>query len=225
MERKVVYWVVAAMNVSMLIPQRLRDPARRVYFRARNILLRGKSRPISPAETSKARERREQENFFSAFCTGRGLDIGYGGDPITPDCDVWDTEHGNAEILSGIPDGVYNFVYSSHTLEHLPNPTTALTNWWRVLKVGGFLILYVPHRNYYEKKGELPSRWNPDHKFFLLPEKDDPPDTLGLKQLIEQSLQDFDVIYLKECTEGFTIVDPAIHSDGEYSIEAVIQKK
>jgi len=213
------------MNVSKLIPPRLQEQARKIYFRGRNVFLRGKRRSFNPAETSKARARREEDGFFGSYCIGRGLDIGYGGDPVTPDCDVWDIEHGDAEMLSGIADSIYDFVYSSHTLEHLSNPTTALSNWWRVLKQGGYLILYVPHRDFYEKKKKLPSRWNPDHKFFLLPEKDELPDTLGVKPLIEKSLNNFDIVYLKECTHGFTRTDPAVHSDGEYSIEAVIQKK
>ncbi len=37
-------------------------------------------------------------------------------------------------------------------------------------------------------------------------------------------LNDFDIVYAKECSERHTINDPDLHSDGEYSIEVVIRK-
>ncbi|MCA9400223.1 MAG: hypothetical protein KC713_01250, partial [Candidatus Omnitrophica bacterium] len=114
--------------------------------------------------------------------------------------------------------------YSSHVLEHMTIPAVSLMNWWRVLKPGGYLLLYVPHRDFYEKKKYLPSNFNPDHKHFYLPDRDESPDTKGIKPLIERSLENFEIIYIKECSEGHTITDPNLHSDGEYSIEAVVRK-
>jgi SAM-dependent methyltransferase len=105
------------------------------------------------------------------------------------------------------------------------DPAIALENWWRVLKKKGYLILYVPHRDLYEKKKTLPSHWNQDHKHFFLLDTDDPPNTIGIMPLIQRSLVNFEIIYAKECQEGHTISNPEIHSDGEYSIETVIQKK
>ena len=153
------------------------------------------------------------------------MDIGYGGDPITGDCDVWDIEHGDAHYMSGIPDDVYDFVYSSHTLEHMENPALALKNWWRIVKPGGYLILYVPHRDLYEKSKTLPSRWNPDHKHYFHPEEEDPPVTLSLRQLISQFLPDGRLEYLKVCDKGCTVHEPNLESVGEYSIEAVVRKQ
>jgi len=40
----------------------------------------------------------------------------------------------------------YDFVLSSHALEHVANPIRALREWNRVLKIGGILVLVVPHR-------------------------------------------------------------------------------
>jgi len=182
-------------------------------------------RPKEQGETSKARQRRTREKFFERYCNGRGLDIGFGGDLLTPNCVGWDFEHGDAQYLKGIIESKFAFVYSSHSLEHMTNPDISLKNWWRVIKRGGYLILYVPHRDLYEKRKTLPSRWNPDHKRFFLLDKDEEPDTIGLTALIQRSLEDFEIIYAKECSEGHTISDPAIHSDGEYSIEVVVKKK
>jgi len=182
-------------------------------------------RPCRQAETSKARPRREREGFFDAYCQGYGLDIGYGGDLLTENCRCWDFEDGDAQTLAGVGDENCDFVYSSHTLEHMRDPTRALVNWWRVLRPGGHLILYLPHRDLYEKKQHLPSRWNLDHKHFFMPEKDEPPDTIGLLQLLETILPDGEIVALKECSEGYTIDDPLLHSNGEYSIEAVVRKR
>lgn len=181
-------------------------------------------RPIRSAETTKARSRRIREGFFTKYCDGNGLDIGYGGDLLSENCRGYDYEHGNAQTLRNIRDSQFNFVYSSHTLEHMEKPSIALKNWWRVLKKGGYLILYIPHRDLYEKKNELPSRWSKDHKHFFVIDKNQEPDTLGLTQLVQATLSGFTIIYIKECKEGHTVIEPNLPSDGEYSIEAVIKK-
>ncbi|MBS1703280.1 MAG: methyltransferase domain-containing protein [Armatimonadetes bacterium] len=182
------------------------------------------------AETSKARARRLQSGFFENYCQGRGIDIGVGridspaADPVLPDVDTWDQDDGDATFMKGVPDETYDFVYTSHLIEHIANCYLGLLNWWRILKPGGYLIINGPHRDLYEKNRELPSRWNYDHKFFLLPEKHDLPFTIGLRPLVLGALPDAEIIYIQECRDGHTIDDPLIHSDGEYSIEMVIRK-
>lgn len=49
--------------------------------------------------------------------------------------------------LRTIPAGSYDFVLSSHMLEHTANPLRALAGWARLLRPGGALILVVPHRD------------------------------------------------------------------------------
>lgn len=185
--------------------------------------LKGK-RPLVKGETSKAKERRLREGFFEKYCQGKGLDIGFGGDLLLPGMDGWDFEHGNAQYLKGLEDSSYDFVYSSHALEHVFDVSTSLGNWYRVLKPNGYLILYIPHRDLYEKKTELPSSFNPDHLRYFLIDKNEPPHTIGIVPLLNKTLKNFTLIYAKECSEGHTITDPLIHSDGEYSIEVVIKK-
>jgi SAM-dependent methyltransferase len=182
------------------------------------------NRPYIAGETTKAYSRRKQEGFFERYCNGKGLDIGFGGDLIIKDAKGFDFEHGDAQYLTNISDNTYDFVYSSHTIEHLPNPDVAIKNWFRVLRPNGFLIIYAPHRDLYEKKKTLPSRFNPTHLHFFLPDKDEEPDTIGIRRLIEKSLTNYELIYIKVCYEGFSITDPYIHSDGEYSIEVVLKK-
>jgi SAM-dependent methyltransferase len=182
-------------------------------------------RPDRPGETTKAKARREKEQFFELYCKGKGLDIGFGGDKISANADGFDFEHGDAQFINGINDESYDFVYSSHTLEHLQDPNTALKRWFRVVKPGGYMIISIPHRDLYEKKKTLPSRFNPTHLHFFLPDRDEEPDTIGVLQMIERSISNFELIYLNVCNEGFTITDPDLHSNGEYSIEVVLRKK
>ena len=52
-----------------------------------------------------------------------------------------------AGALSMIPDNSYDFLLSSHSLEHLANPLKALTEWMRVLAPHGTLVLIVPHKD------------------------------------------------------------------------------
>jgi SAM-dependent methyltransferase len=178
------------------------------------------------AETSKARSRREREGFFQKYCQGNGIDIGAGNDPISTNPMVWDIYNGDATYMLGMPDGVFDYVYSSHCLEHVSSPYLAIKNWWRILKANGFLLILIPHRDFYEKKTNLPSNWNTDHKCFFMPYFDELPCAIGLQSLIESALPqgDYEIVYIQECNEGHTITDPNVHSDGEYSIEAVIKK-
>lgn len=43
-------------------------------------------------------------------------------------------------------------VFSSHCLEHLENDFAAIQNWYRLIKKGGYLILYLPDGRYYDNK-------------------------------------------------------------------------
>ena len=182
-------------------------------------------RKASYGESFKARARRQREGFFDKYCKGNGLDIGYGGDPVAPGVTGWDYEHGDAQYLKGLDDEAFDFVYSSHLLEHLPDVETALTNWWRVLKPGGYLQLYLPHRDLYEKKKTLPSRFNYDHEHFFLPDHDDLPDTIGIAPLVKRLFEDGDIIYCKTCDEGYVNPGDELPSEGEFSIELVAHKQ
>lgn len=47
--------------------------------------------------------------------------------------------------LSSIPDDSYDFLLSSHNLEHFANPIKALKEWERVVRPSGYLVLVLPH--------------------------------------------------------------------------------
>ena len=51
-----------------------------------------------------------------------------------------------ATDLSAIAAERYDFVLSSHMLEHCANPLRALREWMRIITVGGAVVLVVPHK-------------------------------------------------------------------------------
>jgi ADP-heptose:LPS heptosyltransferase/predicted SAM-dependent methyltransferase len=79
------------------------------------------------------------------------------GIAITPDIKVDDC----ADLSGTIQDASVDAVFSSHLLEHIPDYRAALKDWWRCLKVGGYLVLYLPHKAFYPNIGQPGA--NPDH--------------------------------------------------------------
>lgn len=197
---------------------------RKIIFNCTRLFYRYVPRPYRPAETTKAEPRRKREGFFEKFCRGKGIDIGYGGDLLAANCQGWDIEHGDGQTLEGLKSAEFDFVYSSHALEHLDDAEMTLKNWWKIIRPGGYLILYLPDRNLYERKKTLPSRWNNTHKRFFLLDRDEPPDTVGVIPLIQRTLSGYEIIQAKVCDEGYKITGPKTQSMGEYSIEVVVKK-
>jgi SAM-dependent methyltransferase len=117
-------------------------------------------------ETSKLHRWRTEQGHFSLYLRGEGIDIGAGPDPLKVPVGAvraWDVRDGDAQYLNGVPDEAYNFVYSSHCLEHLRDVPAALKSWTRVLRPAGHMYVVVPDYLFYEKM-TWPSRFNSDHK-------------------------------------------------------------
>ena len=125
--------------------------------------------PSAGDETSKAAARRRASGWFdppSGYLVGtKGIDIGAGHTPVVDGCKAWDLANGdtNAELLEGVEDASMDWAYSSHLLEHAERPGLSLSNWWRVVKPGGYLVLSVPEEDSYEC-GFWPSLNNSDHR-------------------------------------------------------------
>jgi ADP-heptose:LPS heptosyltransferase/predicted SAM-dependent methyltransferase len=115
------------------------------------------------------------------YLRGYGLDLGAGDFRVLPHVTTVDNCHHNAFGYDIRPDvrvetcekmpifgsQSVDFVYSSHLLEHIVDYKAALTEWWRLIKVGGYLVLYLPHKDFYPNIGVKGS--NPDHKHDFLP--------------------------------------------------------
>lgn len=125
-------------------------------------------------ETSNSLQLRRARGDFEKYLHGDGIDIGAGDDPLVVHVGTvraWDLHDGDAQLMSGVPDESFDFVYSSHCLEHMRSVEEALRNWLRILKPGGYLYTVVPDYILYEKM-VWPSRFNTDHKqsfSFLVP--------------------------------------------------------
>lgn len=147
------------------------------------------------------------------YLRGRGLDIGAGDFRVLPHVITVDNMNhaqfgfvqkpdvvAEASDLSMFASQSMDFVYSSHTLEHIVDTDAALKEWWRVLKPNGFLVLYLPHKNLYPNIGEVGS--NPDHKHDFLPE-----------DVVAKLPNGHDVVRLEDRNEGI-----------EYSFLLVVKK-
>jgi SAM-dependent methyltransferase len=99
-----------------------------------------------------------------SYLNGDGIDIGCGNDPIFPHVRPFDVIHGDANKISKHVDRQYDFVFSSHCLEHMHEPEAVLKEWYSIVKPGGYLYVIVPDEDLYEQ-GVFPSRYNPDHKW------------------------------------------------------------
>jgi ADP-heptose:LPS heptosyltransferase len=94
-------------------------------------------------------------------------------------------------------------VHSSHLLEHVEDYKAALKEWWRVIKPGGHLVLYLPHKDYYPHIGQ---GGNPDHKHDFLP-----------SDIVEA---------MREMKSGWDLVIDENRNDGsEYSFLQVFRKR
>lgn len=113
------------------------------------------------------------------YVRGQGLDVGCGTRKCWPHMigvdhgkDHWG--RGDADILTDacslvmFADASLNFVFSSHNLEHVVDYKAALKEWWRVLKPGGHLVLYLPHKDLYPNIGQFGA--NEDHKHDFHPD-------------------------------------------------------
>lgn len=80
--------------------------------------------------------------FAKHFCKGVGLDVGCGAWPLPGAVPI---ELKNGDDAMSLPWGPWDYIASSHCLEHLVNPVAALEHWKDSLRPGGVLLLYLPH--------------------------------------------------------------------------------
>ena len=116
------------------------------------------------------------------YTRGRGLDLGCGPNKGFPhfigvdnevDTQLFgvamkpDIKVPTCERMPVFGSAGFDFVYSSHLLEHIEDHVGALREWWRLVRPGGYLVLYLPHKDFYPNIGQPGA--NPDHKHDFLP--------------------------------------------------------
>lgn len=127
-------------------------------------------------------------DLLKPYLKGQILDIGAGFDPITKNAVVFDKAQGDAqEIQKFFPKNSFDTVFSSHCLEHMVDPISAITKWYSLVKPGGHLIVIVPDEDLYEQ-GHFPSIFNQDHKatFTLSKSKSWSPVSINCLDLCEK---------------------------------------
>lgn len=151
------------------------------------------------------------------YLRGHGLDLGAGDFKVLPHVTSVDNCHHNmfgydikpdikvdtCEKLSLFASQSMDFVFSSHLLEHIEDYKGALREWWRVVKQGGYLILYLPHKKFYPNIGQEGA--NSDHKHDFLPQ--------DIISAMEEQTQGWDLV---ECQDR--------NEDTEYSMLLIFKK-
>jgi SAM-dependent methyltransferase len=183
-------------------------------------------RQVGP-EVHKTLQQRIESGFFERYLSGPNiLDIGYRGKgatnlPIVPQAIGVERDYpGYDGKTLPFPDQSQDAVHSSHCLEHIADPAGALAEWFRVLRIGGYLVLTVPHQQLYERKPVPTSRWGGnEHLRFYTP--------AGLLAEIENALPvgAFRVRSLRDNDAGFNYATPPDRPPtGCYEIEVVIER-
>ena len=85
------------------------------------------------------------EEFARYYCKGKGLDIGGFDNWTFPGAKAINIVIDDEYDAYNLPDEKYDFIFSSHCLEHLDNPIKALEIWKNHLNKDGVLFLYLPH--------------------------------------------------------------------------------
>ena len=167
-----------------------------------------------------------RNGFIDKYLSGAAiLDIGYKGyegdvlpivqQAIGVDFDYPGYDGETLPFASASQDAVF----SSHCLEHVNNARAAIREWFRVLKIGGFLVICVPHQHLYERRLALPSQWNLDHRRFYTP--------ATLMADVEAALEpnSYRVRHLIDNDLGYDYtIPPHQHPCGSYEIELVVEK-
>lgn len=191
-------------------------------------------------ECSKSIQRRLSDpQFMRRYFVGRGLDIGGKPDPLSLykelfpliDCvKTWDWEDGDARLLDGVTDASFDFVHSSHCLEHLTDPAEGLRNWLRVVREGGYLIVTVPDEDLYEQ-GMFPSTFNRDHKwtFTIFKTSSWSGCSINLLDMVRELGPVAEVVKLEQLSATYRFelprFDQTLSPVAECGIELVIRKR
>jgi SAM-dependent methyltransferase len=190
------------------------------------------------AQSKSTRRRYYDGKFHNKYFNGYGIDIGGAPDPfnqyigifpLIKDIKIWDIEDGDAQFMHTCKDESFDFVISSHCLEHLNDPYDALKNWIRIVKPGGYLIITVPDEDLYEQK-VFPSKYNPDHKwtFTIYKENSWSNKSINIIELLKTFSQEIEIEKIEKIDDFYyhniNNIDQTIHPNIEANIEIILKK-
>ena len=181
------------------------------------------------AEAPQGRESMKTRWRAVVHTRGYGLDLGCGEGKFMEGDFVIGVDSGanvhqfniavNAQLimdckdLSRFSSGAFDFVFSSHLLEHFPYKDVPgiLREWVRVIRVGGNLVLYLPDEDQYPKcnepeRGIVEEPWvNKTHFWNVNYDR--------VVSAMERTGFNWDLIYWEKC-----------QSDDEYSLYFCFRK-
>jgi SAM-dependent methyltransferase len=191
-------------------------------------------------ETSKALIRRLHDvRFVNTYFRGSGIDIGCGNDPLSKfgqqfplmtSLRPWDLPDGDAQLMEAVLKDTYDFVHSSHCLEHLMDPYEGFKNWIRICKPGGYIVTTIPDEDNYEQ-GVWPSDFNPDHKtsWTLTKKESWSPVSISLLEFLSYFSKEIEVLKVELVNASFIYnaqrIDQSYHSISECAIEFIVRKR
>lgn len=79
------------------------------------------------------------------WCRGDGIDIGAGAWPYPGSKPIDPMWYPDGLRLDDVPDESQDYVFTSHTLEHIEDWRSALEKFWSKVKEHGTLFIYLPH--------------------------------------------------------------------------------
>lgn len=191
-------------------------------------------------EMSKSVHRRMRSpNFVTRYFAGVGIDIGGFPDPLSlyveffpkiVSVDTWDREDGDAQYMEAVADNAFDFVVSSHCLEHLEDPYLGIANWFRIIKPGGYLVVTVPEEDLYEQN-VWPSNKNLDHKWTFTINKNESwsPKSINVLDLVRSLGDTADIrdIHVEDAGYRYSLenFDQTLTPLAESAIEFIIRKR
>ena len=145
------------------------------------------------------------------YTNGLGIDIGCGGNKTLPNVigvditpkgqkGLWGNQRGvvsEADVCASgdclpFKSNEFDFIIARHNLEHYQDIIKTLAEWFRVLKVGGYLCIVLPDDT------ELDTiHLDPTHKHVFMPE--------SFRRLIE-NLGGFEIIKIEVCIPRWSFV-------------------
>jgi SAM-dependent methyltransferase len=189
--------------------------------------------------TSISMQRRAHDHRFATrYFVGHGIDVGGGYDslalfvelfPLIRNVAIYDSPQGDAQKLANVDDGSFDFLFSSHCLEHVRDATEALMNWIRVVRRGGHLIISVPDEDLYEQ-GVWPSTFNSDHKitFTICKKSSWSPASVNLLDLIAKFCDQVKPLSIATIDHAYRYRLPRFDQTGtplsECAIEFILKK-
>lgn len=163
--------------------------------------------------------------LVSRYCKGKGIEVGPGSAPYgkrsntiyLDKYEYYQSKFLKLDIVADAatiprPDDTFDFLISSHCLEHHPDALKVLIEWKRVVKPGGIFFLVLPHGSRTFDRGRKLTGLKHHIEDYQHKVTDD--DHTHRKDFGDFSIQQLDHQWLKDAT----------HSDGSYDFEYIVSQ-